>query len=210
MERVWRRESCNHYHLLLYVFLTRKQGQQQLSVQTSIMTYAQTITMGMKPSIRSVSSLCIYCLLMCDIEVQIHRIKSWNISKFEGTIRIIKYSPYFLQNNLRLNHMTKSSIQMLLELWQAQCSNNFPREPVLVIDHPPNEEPFLNAQPKLPLTQLNTIPLCSISAQQRQDQHRPSAAPLEEFVDCNEVSPQPSPPSCTNRVISAASHKSCP
>ncbi|KAK4807096.1 hypothetical protein QYF61_018437 [Mycteria americana] len=87
---------------------------------------------------------------------------------------------------LKLNHMTKSVIQTLLELRQAWCCDHFPGEPVPVTNHPLSEEPFPNVQSELPLRQLHSISSCP------QISTSPSAAPLEEVVDCNEVTPQPS------------------
>ncbi|KAK4818862.1 hypothetical protein QYF61_020081 [Mycteria americana] len=89
---------------------------------------------------------------------------------------------------LKLNHTTKSIVQMLLELWQAWCRDHFPGEPVPVTDHPPSEEPFPNVQSELPLMQLHSISSCPIADHQREEiSTSPSVDPLEEVVDCNEV-----------------------
>ena len=59
-------------------------------------------------------------------------------------------------------------------------------------NHPFSAEPFSNVQCELPPTQLHAISLCPIAGHQR-DQHTHSrpppalAAPLEEAVDCDEV-----------------------
>ncbi|XP_066844751.1 S-phase kinase-associated protein 2 isoform X2 [Anser cygnoides] len=42
---------------------------------------------------------------------------------------------------------------------QAWCSDCFPGEPVPVCNHPLGEEPLPDVQPKLPLPQLNTVPV---------------------------------------------------
>lgn len=52
--------------------------------------------------------------------------ESQNISSWKAPVRIIKPAPCSFQDNLKLNHMTKSIIQMCLELWQAQCCNHIP------------------------------------------------------------------------------------
>ncbi|KAK4806763.1 hypothetical protein QYF61_005559 [Mycteria americana] len=76
---------------------------------------------------------------------------------------------------------------------QAWCRDHFPGEPVPVIDHPLSEEPFPNVQSELPPTQLHSISSCPIAGHQREEiSTSPSTAPLEEVVDCNEVTPQPS------------------
>ena len=59
-------------------------------------------------------------------------------------------------------------------------------------DHPLSEEPFPNVQPELPLVQLRAISSCPIAAHQSEISTSSSTARLEEVVDCNEVTPQPS------------------
>jgi len=62
-----------------------------------------------------------------------------------------------------------------------------------VTNHPFSEEPFLNVQSELPLTQLHSIPSCPATGDEREEiSNSSSTAPLEEGVDCNEVTPQPS------------------
>ncbi|KAK4806146.1 hypothetical protein QYF61_001069 [Mycteria americana] len=76
---------------------------------------------------------------------------------------------------------------------QAWCRDHFPGEPVPVTDHPLSEEPFPYVQSELPLTQLHSISPCPIAGHQREEiSTSPSAAPLEEAVGCDEVTPQPS------------------
>jgi len=48
------------------------------------------------------------------------------------------------------DHMCESTVQMLLELMQGQCSDHFPEETVPVSDHPLGEEPFPDIQPEPP------------------------------------------------------------
>ncbi|KAJ7418809.1 hypothetical protein BTVI_27374 [Pitangus sulphuratus] len=52
------------------------------------------------------------------------------------------------------HHMPQSIVQKLIELCQAWCYNHFPGEPVLVLNHPLDEESYPNIQPKPPLTVL--------------------------------------------------------
>jgi len=62
-----------------------------------------------------------------------------------------------------------------------------------VSEHPLSEEPFPNVQFELSLTQFHTISMCPVAGHQREEISRsPSAAPLEEAADCDEVTPQPS------------------
>jgi len=69
--------------------------------------------------------------------ILIHRSTgSWNIASWKGLIRIIELTPCSSQDYLKLNHMTKSVVQTLLELSQAWCPDHFPWEPLLVTDHP--------------------------------------------------------------------------
>ena len=60
-------------------------------------------------------------------------------------------------------------------------------------DHLLSEEAFPNVQSELPLMQLYTISTCPITGQQKQISTSPSAAPLEEVVDCDEVPAKPQP-----------------
>lgn len=62
-----------------------------------------------------------------------------------------------------------------------------------MINHPLREEPSLNAQSELRLTQLHSLSLCPVSGHQREEiSTSPSAAPLEEIIDCDEFTPKPS------------------
>ena len=89
--------------------------------------------------------------------------------------------------------MTKSIVQMLLELGQAWCHVHFPGDPVPVTGHPLSEEHFPNVQSELPLTELHSISSCLITGHQRAEINiSPSTAHLEEIVDCHEVTSQPS------------------
>lgn len=55
-----------------------------------------------------------------------HRIiESLNISSWKGPLRIMK-SKSLLLSGLRENPMTKSVVQMFLELWPAWCCHHFP------------------------------------------------------------------------------------
>ena len=72
--------------------------------------------------------------------------ESQKISRWEGPIRIT----CSLQDYLNLNHMTKSVVQTVLELWQAGCCNHFPGEPAPVTDHPLSEGPLPHVQSELP------------------------------------------------------------
>lgn len=49
-------------------------------------------------------------------------------------------------------HVSESIPEILLELWQAQCHNSFPKEPVLLHDYPEAEEPFSDIQSVSPLS----------------------------------------------------------
>jgi len=63
-----------------------------------------------------------------------------------------------------------------------------------VTNHLLSEEPFPNFHSELPLMQLHSMSLCPVTGRQREEiSHYPSAALLEEVVDCDEVTPQPSP-----------------
>jgi len=46
------------------------------------------------------------------------------------------------------DHISSSFVQTLLELWQAQCHDRFPGDPVPVPDHPLSEVPFPDIQPE--------------------------------------------------------------
>lgn len=56
-------------------------------------------------------------------------------------------------------HVPESIVQMLLELCQAWCCDHCSGQPVPVSDHPLDEEPFPDMQPKHPLMQFQAIPL---------------------------------------------------
>ena len=57
-------------------------------------------------------------------------------------------------------------------------------------DHPLSEEPFPSVQSELPLMQLHSISSCPVSGHQGEEiSTSPSAAPLEEVLDCDEVAP---------------------
>ena len=64
--------------------------------------------------------------------------------------------------------MTKSIVQMLLELWQVWCHDHFTEEPVPVTNHPLSEEPFPNVQSELPLVQPHSISSCPVAGHQRE------------------------------------------
>jgi len=71
--------------------------------------------------------------------------------------------------------------------------HHLPAEPVPGTDHPLSEEPFPDVQPELPLMQLHSVSRCLITGHQREEiSTSPSAASLEEVVDCDEVTPQAS------------------
>ena len=58
---------------------------------------------------------------------------------------------------------------------------------------PLSEEPFPKVQSELPLTQLHSICLCPIIGHQREEiSTSPYTALLEEVVDCDAITPQPS------------------
>jgi len=59
-------------------------------------------------------------------------------------------------------------------------------------NHSLTEELSPNVQSELLLTQLHSIYLCPIAGHQREISTSLSASPLEEVVDYNEVTPQPS------------------
>lgn len=73
------------------------------------------------------------------------------------------------QKYLKLNCLTKSIMQTLLEPCQAWCCHHFPGWPVPVTDHPVSEEHFLNVQPELSLMELHSIFLYPIVGHQRVD-----------------------------------------
>ena len=82
-------------------------------------------------------------------------------------------------------------MQTLLELRQVWCRDHFSGDPVPVTDHPPREEPFPHVQYELPLTQLHPVSSWPIAGHQREEISTfPSAACLEDFVDCDEVTQQ--------------------
>ena len=104
--------------------------------------------------------------------------------------------------------MTKTILQTLLELWQASCCDHFPEDPVPVTNHPLRDDHFPNVQSELSLTvSFHSFMSCCWSPER--DQNLPLRCPLEEAVDCGEVTPQPSP-RWTSQVTSAAPHKPCP
>ena len=104
--------------------------------------------------------------------------------KFKGTHKVHQVpTPCSSQDYLKLNHMTKSIIQVLLELltglvlwplpWGA-CSSDQP---------PSSEEPFPNVQSELALMQLHSISLYPVAGHQRGEiSSSPSAVSLEEGV----------------------------
>lgn len=55
-----------------------------------------------------------------------------NILCWKGPIRIVDCS---LQNYLKLNHITKSIVHMLLQLWQPWCHDHLPGEHIPVTNH---------------------------------------------------------------------------
>ena len=101
---------------------------------------------------------------------------------------------------------------MLLELWQAWCRNQSPGEPIPVTDHPLSEEPFPNVQSELPLTQLHSLSPCHASGHQREEiSTSTSTSPLEEDVDCDDITPLPSLLQAEQtKWPSAAPCRSCP
>ena len=58
-------------------------------------------------------------------------------------------------------------------------------------NHPLSEERLANVQSELLVTQLHSFSLSPVAGHQREEiSSSPSAAPLEEAVDCHEVTPQ--------------------
>lgn len=65
--------------------------------------------------------------------------------------------------------MSDIIVQKLLELWQAQCCDHFPWEPVPVPNFPLDEEPSSDIQLEPPPSQLHAIPLGPITGHQREE-----------------------------------------
>ena len=65
--------------------------------------------------------------------------------------------------------MSESTVQTILELWQAWCHDHCPGEPVPVPNHPLGEEPFPNTQPEPTLPQLQAVPSGPITGHQREE-----------------------------------------
>lgn len=110
----------------------------------------------------------------------------------------------FLQIYIKLNHQTKSLIQMLLEHHQAWWWHQFPGESLTGINHILSEELFPNIQAELPLN-FHFIPFPHVlPLVTREKRLTPSiAAPQEEGIHS-------SPAGWTSSVTSAAPCKSCP
>lgn len=96
-------------------------------------------------------------------------------------------TPASTQNHTKINHMSQSIIQMLLDLWQAQSRDHFPVEPLAVTSHYLSKEPFPNIQHEPPLSQLHAFPQVLSLGTTKQRPAPPSSAPLHEEGD--EVTP---------------------
>lgn len=107
-----------------------------------------------------------------------------------------------LQIYIKLNHLIKSLIQMLLEHCQAWCWDQFPGKSLPGTNHLLSEEPFPNVQAELPLMQLHSISSCPATSDQRDEISTSPLLPPKRNVN--------TPPGWTSSAISAAPHKSCP
>lgn len=88
---------------------------------------------------------------------------SENISNWKSLIRIIKSPTPFLHDWIKLNHMTKSNIQMFSELWQVWCCDHFPRSLLQWLTTlSVKKYLFPNVQPELPWHILIPFP-CVLS-----------------------------------------------
>lgn len=65
--------------------------------------------------------------------------------------------------SLKINHMTKSIVQTLFELWQVWYRNHFHEEAVPVSNLLLSEEPFLSVPLELLLVQVHSISSCPIA-----------------------------------------------
>lgn len=92
--------------------------------------------------------------------VTLHFSASWNhrISEVErDPQQSSTLPPWPSQGYLKLNHVTKCIIQMLLELWQVWWHDHFLGESIPVINHSLGEGFFPNVQHELVLALLHSI-----------------------------------------------------
>ncbi|KAF4803579.1 hypothetical protein TURU_014738 [Turdus rufiventris] len=90
-----------------------------------------------------------------------------------------------------MQHVTEGVVQTLLKFGQAWCCDQFPGEPVPVLNSPLREKLFPDIQPKRPQTQLHAIQSSPIAGHESEEIIAclyPS--PHEDVEDHNEVSPQ--------------------
>lgn len=73
------------------------------------------------------------------------------------------------RSNQNSNHISKSTIQILLQLQQACCCDHFCGETVKVPDHLRGEESSYNIQHESSLMQLNAISLGSVAGHRREN-----------------------------------------
>lgn len=65
--------------------------------------------------------------------------------------------------------MPKSTLQIFLQLCQVWCWDHSPRKPLPVPNHSLGEEDLPNIHPKHPFTQLQAIPLGSVTGDKREN-----------------------------------------
>ena len=77
---------------------------------------------------------------------------------------IIEFQPpYYIQGHQPAAQAAQSHIQPGLECLQGWGAHSLLGQPVSVRQHPLGEKPSLHIQPKPPLSQFKTIPLCPIT-----------------------------------------------
>ena len=90
--------------------------------------------------------------------------------KLEGPHKDHKVQPLATQQGYpKSDHTSENFVQTLLELYQAQCHDHFPREALPQPNHLLGEESFPNTQPDPPLLQLHAIRSGSVTGRQRED-----------------------------------------
>lgn len=88
-----------------------------------------------------------------------------------------------------LNHVSVSTAQMLLELWQGWYCKHSPRKPV---NHPLIGEHFPNIQADPTPTQFNDVPWGPVAVTRKKELCLPLHSPREEALGYHEASTQTS------------------
>lgn len=86
--------------------------------------------------------------------------KSWNHSGWKRPLRSMSLTIKPALPSLSISHVYKHHTYIFLERFQRPWLQNFPGQPVAMLDHPFSEGFFPNVESKFPLAQLEYISVC--------------------------------------------------